>query len=359
MASAHDDPPRPGTPAPDDPVTGPGPPGAPAHTGPGADLPPLPPAGGTTFRFLLVAGMAVLLTILTYSVLVATEPGQRIENLALRGAELRSDAERAAALGRLSIVTVAIFGIALVAVLGVGFLRGRERLAFMVAGTMGASVVLAELLKEWLSRPALVEGPIWLLRNSFPSGSAAVAASIAIGAVLVAPDRLRWIVLPIGAVFAGLIVDAVQTAGWHRLSDTVGGVLLVIAAASLGLAALATRGLVHPSPDARIDRRVRAILLVGGSAVVVLGALLVVLPGVFPLLAAPDGARRSILQTAFPLLGLGVTVLALVLFATSIDGYTLGRVASGSDRPAAPKASSGAHQETAGPSSGPTDEVYA
>jgi hypothetical protein len=294
---------------------------------PDADVPPPVDTSryGPVARFAFVAIIATVLLILTYLVLVTTEPGQRIENLALLGAELRSDAEREAALGRLSVVTVAIFALALVAVVTTGFLRRREQLALVVAGSMVVAVVIAEVLKIILPRPALIDGPVWLLRNSFPSGSAAVAASIAIGALLVAPDRLRWVVLLAGVAFAALIGESVQTTGWHRLSDTVGGVLIVIAVAAMGLVLLAATGFVTGSDAARIDARFRAALLIVAAGAVVLGAGLALLPAVFPLLGQPAGARRSILQTAFPLVGVGVTVLATVAFARVIEPYSLGR----------------------------------
>lgn len=280
---------------------------------------------GPTVRFLVVVALALALLVATWLVLVATEPGQRMENLALRGAELRSDAEREAALGRLSVVTVAIFALAVVAVLTTGFLRRREPLAVMAAAAMIGSVALAQLLKAVLPRPELVEGPAWLLRNSFPSGTAAVAASIAIGALLVAPDRLRWATLIAGVLFAALIGEAVQTTGWHRLSDTIGGVLLVIAAAGLGLTVLSLGHYVEHAEAARIDPRIRAGLLVMAAGAIVVGAGLAILPAIFPLLGQPDDARQSILQTAFPLVGVGVTVLAVVAFARVIEPYSLGR----------------------------------
>ncbi len=295
---------------------------------------PRPAGSSPTVRFAAVFLAALALLVLTYLIFVTTDVGQSIENLALRGAEFRSEADRESALGRLSVVTVAIFALAVVAVVTVGFLRRREPLALVAAATMVGSVVLAEVLKGALPRPELAEGPIWLLRPSFPSGSAAVAAAIAIGGLMVAPDRLRWMAMTGGVVFAGLIVEAVQTTGWHRLSDTLGGVLLVIVVGSAGLVVLARAGYVVPSEAARIDRRVRSALLVVAAGAVALGIALAILPVIFPLLAAPAGARRSILQTAFPLVGIGATAAAIVVFARVIEPYSLGRRRSKGDSPA-------------------------
>ena len=103
----------------------------------------------------------------------------------------------------------------------------------------------------------LVDAAPWLIRNTFPSGSAAVAVAIAAGAILVVPDRIRWLALAAGALYAAVIVDAIQIVGWHRLSDTVGSGLLVTAVAAAGAALMARAGLAQPSTSGRIDRRVR------------------------------------------------------------------------------------------------------
>lgn len=295
----------------------------------GSDRAALSVSRRATFRFVAAALIALALAVVTYVALVTTEPGQRVEDLALRGAELRTSTEREAALGRLSVVTVAGVALAVVGVLTAGFLRHREPLALLAATAMVGAIVIVEILKEVLPRPTLVDGPPWLLRNSFPSGSAAVATSIAIGALLVAPDRLRWAALVAGALFAAIVGEAVQTTGWHRLSDTIGGVCLVIAVSASGLALLSVGGSVELSDAARIDRRLLTGLYAVAFGTVALGVALAVLPVVFPLLGTPVGARRSILQTAFPLIGVGVTILALATFARVIEPYSLGRRRSG------------------------------
>jgi hypothetical protein len=276
-------------------------------------------------RFAATAIVALVLFGVTYWAFVATEVGQSMENLAVRGAELRSPATRAVSLERLTQISVLTFALAITAVFIVGVLRRRPGLGAVVGVIMVLSVVLAELLKEFLPRPTLVPGPAWILRNTFPSGSAAVATAIAVGALLVAPDRLRWLALALGAPYVAFIGDAIQTSGWHRLSDTFGSTLLVIAVASTGLAVLARLDLAQPSPFGRVDRRIRYALFALALGTLLVGTLMLVLVVAFPILSSPEGARRAFLQTAFPLFGAGLTIIALVTFARVIEPFSLGQ----------------------------------
>ena len=260
-----------------------------------------------------------------YWLLVLTEPGQRLENLALQGAELRSADDRGRSLGALSPISVATFGFALALVAFAGAARGRLALGVLAASVMVAAVVAADLLKDVLPRPAHVVGPVWLLRNSFPSGTAAVATAVAVGALLVSPDRLRWVVLVVGSVGIGVVAQALQVTGWHRLSDVVGSALLVTAVASGGVALLAAADFTAPTAVGRVHPRLYASLLTGASVVMAAGGLILVLLVAFPLLSSPEGGTRAFLQTAFPLFSIGLTVLILALFARVIEPRSLGR----------------------------------
>ena len=329
----------------------------PEHSTPGIDRGPrdaapvaAPPSGPVVrpapeLRFAGVALVALVLLVTTYVLFAGTELGQRLENAALRGAEFRSEAEREASLARLSQISVAIFVLAIGAVFWVGLLRRRGGLGSLVAGVMVVSVVAAELIKDVLPRPELVAGPAWILRNSFPSGSAAVATAIAIGTFLVAPDRLRWAVLPIGAIYAAVIGEAIQATGWHRLSDTIGSTLLVIAVAGGGLVLLSGANLVQPSAHGHVDRRIRDGLTVLALVAFGLGTVPLLLVTIFPLLATPEGARRVFLQSAFPLFGAGFTILALMLFARVVEPFSLGRARPTSD--ARPLSATGSEPRTA------------
>lgn len=111
------------------------------------------------------------------------------------------------------------------------------------AGVAGAAVVLgsvvaARVLKELITRPDLdVIGSS--THNSFPSGHVAAVAGMVFAVLLVVPQRVRpWLVLP-GVVGVTVVVGATMVAGWHRLSDGLGGVL--IAATLYCLAVALTR----------------------------------------------------------------------------------------------------------------------
>jgi hypothetical protein len=282
-------------------------------------------AAAPAWRFGLAAVGSAVLVVLVYAAFVLTRAGQRLENIGLIGAQLRGASVRAESLGYLAQLTVLTFALTILALIAVAFARRRPGLGVLVGAVMAGSVLLAEFLKGALPRPELVSGPVWILRNDFPSGTATVAAAIGIGALLVAPDRLRWVVLPIGAAFAAVIGQSTQITGWHRMSGALGGVLLVISVASVALLLLARIGLVQPTPRGRIHPTFRAAILVVPAGTLIISAAALALLVAFPLLQVPTNADAAFFHTVFELLGVGFTVLAFVLFASVIEPFSLGR----------------------------------
>jgi membrane-associated phospholipid phosphatase len=299
------------------------PPPAPQPARPGRPGRPrrVPPA----WRFTVAGLAAGALLWLDHRIFVGTEAGQRIENLALLGAELRTAGVREDSLASLSGVSIVSFGLALLVIFGIALFTGRPWLGITVAAAMGVSVALGEVLQGILPRPQLVEGPAWLLRNSFPSGHATVAAAIGVGAMAVSPGRLRWLIAPLGAGYAAVIGQANLVAGWHRMSGTIGGVLLVMAVMLLALALLAARGRVDPSPDGRVNRRVRWVFVGAGAVALGVGMLIAALPTVFPLLVAPQGSSNAFMHTALEAAAIGATILEFAGFLAVIEPYALDR----------------------------------
>jgi membrane-associated phospholipid phosphatase len=261
----------------------------------------------------------------TYAAFVLTEPGQRLENLALEGSALRAEATRADSTFGLATISVVSFGVAIVAVALVALLRRRPAMAVAAVVAMGGSAVLGSLLKDVLPRPELVEGPAWLLRNSFPSGHATVAAAVGVGILMVSPGRLRWVALPVAAIGAAVIGQATQIAGWHRPSDAIGAVLLVLAVASASLAALAAGGFVEPDPRGRVHSRIHVGLFVSALLLLATAALMGLLPFLFPLLRAPNGAEGVFVHLGLSLAGAGLTLFAFAGLARLQEPLAVGR----------------------------------
>lgn len=217
-------------------------------------------------RFGLAAILAGAGFGLAYAALILTETGQRLENLALRGARQEFEALRAESLAELHEISMLGFAVAIGLVMLVALLRRKPRLAIVAALIMGVSVVIAEVTKHILVRPDLADAPPNWLNNSFPSGHVSVAVAIGIGAVIVAPYAFRWLVT-IGAVFfASAISMDVATAGWHRLSGVIGATLLVIAVACVGLYVLARMGRVVRFEGRRLIGALVATLVLGTMA---------------------------------------------------------------------------------------------
>ncbi|MDH4142345.1 MAG: phosphatase PAP2 family protein [Chloroflexota bacterium] len=279
-------------------------------------------------RFVVAAIGYFAALVAVYLLFVSTEMGQRLENSALRAATLREESTRIDSLTYLSQVSVASFVGAMAVIALVGLLRRRPGLGALAVAVMAGSVLAAEILKVGLPRPALVDGPIWILRNSFPSGTATVAASVGIGALLVAPDRLRWLILVAAAAIAAIIGQATQVTGWHRASDVLGGVILSALVGCIGLLVLVGIRHVQPSHQGRVHPRILAAIWIVAAGAILLGMVLLGALILFPLLRAPEGAESVFLHTASDLIAVGLSTMTMATFALVIEPYTLGAAAA-------------------------------
>jgi membrane-associated phospholipid phosphatase len=132
-------------------------------------------------------------------------------------------------------VTVTIWACMFVAV---ALIRRRPRVALAVALVMGLAPLSADLLKPLLAHSHAEVAGVYVKAASWPSGHATAALTLALCATLVAPARLRSIVLVFGLAFAAAIGLSLMILAWHMPSDVLGGYLLASLWMSLAVAAL-------------------------------------------------------------------------------------------------------------------------
>jgi membrane-associated phospholipid phosphatase len=132
-------------------------------------------------------------------------------------------------------VPVAVFTVAIV---GVAFVRGRAPLAVAMAVVLVGANVSTQALKVWTAEPRPVDAPpgAHVATQSWPSGHATAAATLALCLVVVAPSRLRPPAAILAAAFAVGVACSVLVLGWHLPSDALGG-FCVAAAWTLAICA--------------------------------------------------------------------------------------------------------------------------
>ncbi|MDT4991185.1 MAG: hypothetical protein QOH97_1077 [Actinoplanes sp.] len=207
--------------------------------------------------FIAVLAAAAVAAI--YLVFVRTSIGQVIDTMAMRGADVNHP-KIVEVLDRvLNGTTLVSLVLVCVAAAAIGVLRQRVDLAVGAAVMVVAANGSAQLLKDRLGRPNLDNFPA---PNSFPSGHTAAAASVAFALILVLPYAVRGLVALIGAGYVAIIAVATVWAEWHRLSDTVAGLLMVLAWGALITGVLRARRYRIPGVLARVNRVAKVPLLI-------------------------------------------------------------------------------------------------
>ena len=225
-------------------------------------------------RLLLTAALSAVAVVVLYLFFVRTRIGQELDDGAFEGRNaVRPAATRATdrLLDSITRSSLAVLGGALVLV---ALVRRRWRLALGVVAAVGGAIVTSEVLKhDVLTRPAYgdVQG---IPFNSYPSGHATIAMSLALGLVMVAPRRMRPVAAVLGAVFATAVGTGVLASGWHRPSDSLGAFAVALTwftVVSAGLVAWRGTGSGHDDLE-EVDP---AVVWVGAAALLVLAALVI------------------------------------------------------------------------------------
>lgn len=213
---------------------------------------------------MFAAGVAG--TLLTWRYFVGTPVGQRLDDSSFRGAEIGQSTLWRVAEPVLDVVSVPFVVVVLGAAALIALVRQRWMLALQVTVLVGGANVTTQLLKHVvLDRPDLTPTQ-GALTNSLPSGHTTVAASVAAALVLVVPRRVRPFVAVLAAGYAASTGIATMVGQWHRPSDVVAAISVVLAWA--GLTAMVT-ALGSPERVRRPDTAIVSTALVSGLMAVV------------------------------------------------------------------------------------------
>jgi membrane-associated phospholipid phosphatase len=246
------------------------------------------------------AGFA-LAFVAAYLLFVRTETGRGIENGVVRSAQSAGGTVAWAAPLRDLDLVVVLGGVAVLLVV-LSLLRRRFALGVTALLLLAAPLVVAQLLKLYvLDRPATGDRFGVAAHNSFPSGHVSAAMAVLVAFAIVLPRRFRPQVLAAGGLGVAWVSAAAVALGWHRLSDTVGGCLLVAAVTCAGAAVVSAR-----RPDG--DRVPLVPVLTGLFA-----PCAVVLAGFATLGTATSGAAQFVAAMVLAAL----SAMAVVLLVTA------------------------------------------
>jgi membrane-associated phospholipid phosphatase len=194
-----------------------------------------------------------------YALCVRTPLGQSVDTLMMRGAAVHHERVVQVLDRTLNGTTLASLVLVCAAAAAIGVIRRRVDLALAAGLLVIGANASTRLFKNGLPRPDL-DG--FAASNSFPSGHTTAAASVAFALILVLPFAIRGTVALIGAGYVTIIAIATVWAGWHRPSDTVAALLVVLAWAAGASALVRARRARITGVTARPNRL--ALLVFGG-----------------------------------------------------------------------------------------------
>lgn len=251
-----------------------------------------------------------------WQVFVLNKTGRLLDLASFNGAELGRNRLWSTAEQILDVISVPFIAVVLLAAVLLAALRRRVAVAVQVAVLMGGANLTTQLLKNLvLDRPDV--NTFDSLLPTLPSGHTTAAASVAAALVLVVPRVLRPYAALLGAVYTTATGVSTLVASWHRPSDVVAAILVVVA--WIGIASVVGALITPPDrwygvrrPESGATTTVASLLLVVtmlaglGSALAMLRTL--------PLVPLEDGSTSELL-TAYVGGALGVVAVACACFA--------------------------------------------
>jgi membrane-associated phospholipid phosphatase len=219
---------------------------------------------------LFVGLLAAAGVVACYRVFVGTSLGQLVDTAAMRGADVHHPRVVEVLNRTLNGTTLASLVLVCLAAAAIGAVRRRLDLAIGAALLVIGANLTSQLLKTHLHRANLDDFPA---PNSFPSGHTTAAASVAFALILALPHAIRGMVALIGATYVTVIAVATVWAAWHRPSDTVAGLLIVLAWGGLVSGVIRARRLRRPGLVGRPTRLTTMLFTVVGAICAVGGVL--------------------------------------------------------------------------------------
>jgi membrane-associated phospholipid phosphatase len=245
---------------------------------------PRSPTTIVPWRLAALAGVCAVLAGCLYALTIGTSVGQLLGELILGGRPDQAAADSASVLlASVSRTTLIIGSVGLV---GWALLQGRPRLALGVLVVIVGANLATQLAKTvLLDRADQLDGLFYPLSNSFPSGHATAAASLAVALLLVVPPVLRVPIAIPSSLLVALVGVATLTLGWHRMADAVGGTLVATSwAAGVGAVLVWRRGVeTVGARSGHLGRVGSRVLIVAGLIMLVVGWLAYLLAALDPL----------------------------------------------------------------------------
>ncbi len=192
---------------------------------------------------------AALAVCLTYRGLVTSTTGQHLDQLAMVGSMAAAPVGTGHLQHLLHVVSMPSVAVAIAALAVVATKRSRPGLGAAAAATVAGANLTTQALKHWLDRPDLLGLGY---ANSFPSGHVTVVASLAAGALLVSARRAQPAVAVVGVAATAVTAVATVALGWHRPSDVLGAVGVVVAWTALAAAWTTGKASAAPPSSRRV-----------------------------------------------------------------------------------------------------------
>jgi membrane-associated phospholipid phosphatase len=221
--------------------------------------------GSTWHRLspLLVAALAAAGVWAVHRLFVGTPLGQELDTAALRGGDFDHPKVSEVLTRALDATRLAVLALVCVLAAVFGVLRRRLDLAVASAFLVVTANVVTQQLKATIDRPLLDDFPA---PNSWPSGHATAAAVAAFVLVLVFPRALRGTVGLVGAGYVAVVAVATVWAEWHRPSDVIAALLIVLACGCLAVFGVRLRR-TGPAPRIHLPNRLVMVALGAAGAI--------------------------------------------------------------------------------------------